>query len=210
MTHFSEELRGFARRRGALAIVLLGGALAVSASAQEDRRWRPPEATIYRDAGYRGPAVFVNEAKPDMGLAWPVNSIRIASGAWELCERTRYRGTCRTYTADTPILNTALRGRTVQSLRPAGSGGGGGGSGPGPGDGGPSLRGMAAEFFTQPSQWGQRVRACTSTSATAACAARSADTFCKQRGWTGSASQTMETVNRVIYLADVLCTRTGY
>ena len=69
---------------------------------------------------------------------------------------------------------------------------------------------MAAEFFTQPSQWGQRVRACTSSSVTAACAARSADAFCKQQGWTGSASQTMETVNRVVYLADVLCTRTGY
>src|SRR3546814_1896004 len=34
----------------------------------------------------------------------PVNSVRVASGTWELCEKTRFRGTCRTVDRDTPLL----------------------------------------------------------------------------------------------------------
>lgn len=165
-----------------------------------------PEAIIYRDAGYNGPAVNVSQAQSNMGLAWRVNSIRVHSGRWELCERTNFRGDCRTYDADTPMLVNPLRGRVVQSLRPIGDGGGGGGEVPG---NNPSLRGMAAEFYPAPALQGRRVLACTRGSATANCAAQSADAFCRQLGWTASARQTMETVSGRIYLADVLCSRTG-
>ena len=104
----------------AAAAAAVGAAMLATSSAQvpEDRMYRPPEATIYRDAAYRGPAVFIGEAKPNLGLAWPVNSIRVTNGRWELCERTRYRGTCRTVDRDTPMLGNVLRGITIQSIRP--------------------------------------------------------------------------------------------
>jgi hypothetical protein len=106
----------------AAAASIGAGFLATShAQIAETERYRPdrpPEATIYRDAGYRGPAVFIGEEKPNLGLAWPVNSIRVPSGRWELCEKTRYRGNCRTVDRDTPMLNNVLRGLTIQSIRP--------------------------------------------------------------------------------------------
>ena len=195
---------------GGAAAALAGGLFAASiAQVPDDRMYRLSEATIYRDSGYRGPAVFVGEAKSDLGLAWPVNSIRVASGRWELCERTRYRGNCRTVDRDTPMLGSVLRGMTVQSIRPVG-GGGGGGWNPNPPANDQSTRGSFAEFHTQPSSNGYRVPACSSGSATAACAARSADTWCRSIGWNGSAREHMETVNRREYLADVLCVRSGY
>src|SRR3546814_20513355 len=90
--------------RAAAAASIGAGFLATSyAQTAETERYRPdrpPEATIYRDAGYRGPAGFIGEAKPNLGLAWPVNSIRVPNGRWELFERTRYRGTYRTADRD--------------------------------------------------------------------------------------------------------------
>lgn len=177
-----------------------------SAQAPDDKMLRPPEATIYRDAGYRGPAVFIGEAKPDLGLSWPVNSIRVPNGRWELCERTRYRGNCRTIDRDTPMLNNVLRGLTIQSIRPVG----GGGWNPHPPANGQSTRGSFAEFHTQPGTNGHRVLACASGSSTANCAARTADSWCRSIGWNGSAREHLETVNRRVYLADVLCVRSGY
>lgn len=199
------------RRHVRILSVVAGGAvlaaLAQAAIGQDERIFRPPaapEAIIYRDAGFNGPAVNVTQAQPNLGLAWRVNSIRVRSGRWELCERTNFRGTCRSYNADTPMLGNLLRGITVQSIRP--SGGSGGGETPG---NNPSLRGMAAEFYPAPALQGRRVLACTRGSATANCAAQSADRFCQQFGWTGSARQAMETVSGRVYLADVLCSRTG-
>lgn len=194
----------------AAAAASIGAGFLATSSAQppQDKMYRPPEATIYRDAAYRGPAVFIGEAKPNLGLSWPVNSIRVASGSWELCEKTRYRGTCRTVDRDTPMLNNVLRGLTIQSMRPTAPGGGG--WNPAPPANGQSTRGNFAEFHTQPGTNGYRVLACTSGSSTAACAARSADTWCRSIGWNGSAREHMETVGGREYLADVLCVRSGY
>lgn len=192
----------------AAAVAIGGGFLATSnAQPPEDKMYRPPEATIYRDAAYRGPAVFIGEQKPDLGLAWPVNSIRVASGRWELCERTRFRGNCRTVERDTPMLNNVLRGLTIQSIRPVGTGGG---WNPNPPANGQVARGSFAEFHTQPATGNFRVPACNSGSATAACAARTADNWCRSIGWNGSAREHMETIGGRVYLADVLCVRSGY
>ena len=56
--------------------LLAGGVLASSlitvVVAQSDKMYRPepaPEAIIYRDMGYRGPAVNVSQPQPDLGLA---------------------------------------------------------------------------------------------------------------------------------------------
>jgi hypothetical protein len=193
-----------------LAVVTGGLALSQPLTAQEDRMWRPPvqpEAIIYRDPGYSGPAVNVSSDNPDMGLAWRVNSIRVRSGTWQLCERTRYRGRCFTFNADDPRI-TMTGGLVVQSLRPIG----GGGPSPDPQQPGnnPSLRGMAAQFYAAPAQAGYRVQACRGGSANANCARQTAQDFCKSMGWRASARQAMETVRGRVYLADVLCSNTGY
>ena len=197
----------------AAATSIGAGLLATSyAQTAETERYRPPErppeATIYRDAAYKGPAVFIGGEKPNLGLAWPVNSIRVASGRWELCEKTRYRGNCRTVERDTPMMGNVLRGITIQSIRPAS--GGGGGWNPQPPARDQVARGNFAEFHTQPSQGNYRVLACVRGSATANCAAQTADTWCRSIGWNGSAREHMETVAGREYLADVLCVRSGY
>jgi hypothetical protein len=193
----------------ATAASMGAGLFAVSrAQTPDDKMYRPPEATIYRDATYRGPAVFIGEAKPNLGLSWPVNSIRVKSGRWELCERARYRGPCRTVDRDTPMLGKLLRGITIQSIRPLGTGGGNWNPAPPAND--QVARGSFAEFHTQPAKSSYRILACESGSATANCAAQAADTYCRSIGWNGSAREHMETINGRIYLADVLCVRSGY
>jgi hypothetical protein len=165
------------------------------------------EATIYRDVGFQGPAVFVGEAKENLGLAWPVRSIRVRSGTWELCARTRYRSPCAKVSADESDLRRVSRLLyAVQSMRPVGY------APPVQPDppAGTSLRGMSGEFFPAPGRNGYRILSCPNGNSTANCAAQTADNYCKSVGYGGSASQTQETVNRRVYLADVLCTRTGY
>src|SRR3546814_13797761 len=93
-----------------------------------------------------------------------------------LCEKKRVRGSCRTVDRDTPLLGNILRGITIQSMRPVGGSGGD----PHPPANDQSVRGNFAEFHTQPTTRGVRVLACTG-SATANCAARSADNWCRSR-----------------------------
>lgn len=163
------------------------------------------EAIVYRDTGFRGPAMAVSRADPDVRLAWPVTSVRVKRGSWQLCNAANYKGACITVTRDEPNLSGKLgRGNMLRSIRPVGGWGGGGGAA-----GGKSLRGMAAEFYPAPMLGNSRVLACRHGSATANCAAQTADAFCRSAGWTASARETMETVNRKVYLADVLCSRTG-
>lgn len=194
----------------AAVVAVSGTGFFASSSAQppQDKLLRPPEATIYRDAAYKGPAVFIGEEKSNLGLAWPVNSIRVASGRWELCEKARFRGQCRTVDRDTPMMGNILRGITVQSIRPVGSGSGGWNPNPPAND--QVARGNFAEFHTQPAQGNYRVPACAGGAASASCAARSADTWCRSIGWNGSAREHLETVAGRVYLADVLCVRSGY
>jgi hypothetical protein len=75
---------------------------------------------------------------------------------------------------------------------------------------GTSLRGISGEYFPAPGRNGYRILSCPNGGSTANCAAQTANNYCKSLGYGGSASQTQETVNRRVYLADVLCTRTGY
>ncbi len=169
------------------------------------------EATIYRDRGFSGPAMAASQPQPDLRLAWPVWSIRIASGTWELCPDRNYRGRCITVTRTSPDLGMShgWRGQ-LRSMRPIGDGGWGGGGGSGwgqvPSDN-RSMRGVASEYFPQPARRGYRVEACPGGNASPACAQRNADSFCRAGGWTRAAFQQMETVRGRVFLADVLCTR---
>lgn len=186
-----------------------GAIAAVAATAFAADKMAPigvGEATIYRDIGYSGPAVYINKANPNMKLSWPVRSIRVAKGTWELCARTNYRSPCIRVAGDDPNLTGRLgRYSMMQSMRPisvlpeyptppAGT----------------SLRGMAAEFFPAPGRNGYRILSCPNGGSTANCAAATADAYCKSVGWNGSTSETQETVNGRVYLADVLCVRSGY
>ena len=187
--------------------------MAGQAQSAEERLYRPPsgqpEAIIYRDANYAGPAVAIQREEVDLGLAWPVNSIRINRGAWLICTGRSFSGRCDTITASSPTINKNYR--RIVSMRPVVLGE------PQPPVYPPvrpepqqSLRGMAAEFFPAPRQRGQRVLACPGGGSTANCAARTADSFCRQAGWNGSRTETMQTENRRVYLADVLCTNSNY
>jgi hypothetical protein len=188
--------------RTTLSAVLLAAGVAAPAAAQ------PTGATIYRDPNFSGPAVAVAGAEPNLALRFPVYSIRVQRGSWELCPERNFRGRCLVVDRTTPDLRRAYGwGGALQSMRPADSWGGGGSGGA---PGGQSLRGMASEFYPAPRLGGGRVEACPRSSATAACAADTADRFCRTAGWNGSARQLMETVNRRVYLADVLCVRSGF
>ena len=179
-------------------------------------------ATIYRDRNFAGPAVSISRDNPNLRLNFQVNSIRLQGGAWELCPQASYRGRCITVRQTTADLGRALNwGGALQSMRRADNGwGGGNGGGNGGGSGGgsgqqQSLRGMASEFFPAPrasrNPGAARVLACqTGNNGNTACAAQTADRFCRSMGWAGSARELMETQNRRIYLADVLCVRTGF
>lgn len=191
--------------------LVASAALAVAATAWAQTDKMAPigrgEATIYRDLNFQGPAVFVGEAKENLGLAWPARSIRVRSGTWELCARTRYRSPCVKVSADESDLRRVSRVLyAVQSMRPTGY------APPVQPDppAGTSLRGMSGEFFPAPGRNGYRILSCPNGNSTANCAARTADDYCKSLGYGGSASQTQETVYSRVYLADVLCTRTGY
>lgn len=193
------------------SIIFAGMALLLSAApalAQAD------EATIYRDTNFRGPAIAVSRANSNLRLNFPIFSLRVARTPWELCSQPNFRGTCITVRQSSSDLRRAYNWPgPLQSMRPAHDGwGGGGGGGATPQQ---SLRGMASEFFPAPREGrgsaAQRVLACTGVgSATANCAAQTADRFCRNNGWSGSAREMMETVNRRTYLADVLCVRSGY
>lgn len=201
------------------AVVASAIAIAVTSGAagQDERAVRPIEVTVYRDMAYNGPAASIDEAESDLNLAWPVNSIRVRGGRWEMCEQTRFRGRCQTVDRDTAMLGSILRGITIRSIRPVYDGAGGGGWGSGGGNWTPdpvannqTLQGQFAQFHTQPQINGRRIRACATGVATANCTSRTADQFCRANGWNGSARAHMETIGREAYLADVLCVRSNY
>lgn len=131
------------------------------------------------------------------------------SGTWELCERTNFQGTCRTYDRSTPVLLSRSSGLTIQSMRLAGPGSGGG-SFIGVEARDQVTTGTFAEFHTEPAARGYRIPACPVGRMTSTCAARTADNYCRTIGWNGSAREHMQTVGRVVFLADVLCVKSNY
>lgn len=164
------------------------------------------EATIYRDVQYSGPAVYADGPRANLGLTWPVRSIRVKSGTWQLCAKKNYGKPCIIVAADDPNLSGRLgRMSVMQSMRPIGAV-----IDPPAPPAGTSLRGMGAEFFPAPGRNGYRILSCANGGSTANCAARTADDYCRSIGWNGSAHESQETVNSRVYLADVLCVRSGY
>ena len=174
----------------------LGGALALllpgAAGAQQSG-----ELVLYSDIAFRGQTYVITGPRQNVRVPFRVRSAQVAPGdSWEICPQTRYRGNCNTVSESQGNIAWS-----VMSARPAADAGG---LAPGNQQ---SLRGMASEYFPQPSDRRGRVLSCPDGSATTACAARNADRFCEQRGWTASSYERQETVSGRVYLADVLCTR---
>ncbi|WP_374513914.1 beta/gamma crystallin-related protein [Brevundimonas sp.] len=96
-----------------LATVLAGASCLISATAPAPAE---PLAIIYRDIGYRGPARTLTGPSPDLDLEWPIRSIRVQRGVWELCARPNYRGLCTRYEASERSIPSARE--YTQSARP--------------------------------------------------------------------------------------------
>lgn len=194
---------GFAATLAMIAAGLVPAA--VSQAQQSDTMQAPAaEATIYRDANFRGPAAFIGRSNANLGLAWPVNSIRVAGGTWELCEQINWGGNCRTVDRDQALLGSRQRGMTVQSIRLVS--GSGGGSFIGVEARNQVTRGASTEFHTQPESRGYRIPACPTGRPTNSCLKRTADNYCRTQGWRGSAHRTNQIIGQRAFLADVLCT----
>jgi hypothetical protein len=181
--------------RSVLGTALAAGLLLVpGASAQ-----RSGEITLFSGIGFTGRAFTLTGPRETLNLGWTVRSVRAGGGpSWDLCTGSRFRAPCNRLTRSvTNVRWTVASARpTVATPGPA----------PIPPGGGQSLRGMSAEFFVAPSDGRNRVEACRQ--GTAACAAESADRFCRSRGWTRATYQRQETVGGRNYITDVLCTRT--
>ncbi|MDP3739540.1 MAG: hypothetical protein Q8R02_19285 [Hyphomonadaceae bacterium] len=145
--------------------------------------------------------------QPDLRLAWQVRSITVVRGQWEICTRPNYVGDCAWVSANMFNIAPLGIGYAIQGMRPVTTT-------PPPrpvpvAGFGPSLRGMNAEFFSQPSQDGRRILACQTGSATANCARATAEQFCRARGYNFVGNVSLETAGRRVVLADVLCKRTN-
>lgn len=181
-----------------------------SASAQEERIWRPPgggqaqaDISLYRAPNYQGPHIRAQTAVSDLGVNWRVRSVRVTRGEWQICSGVNYTGFCRTIDEDIPVIAALSDNSRIRSLRPAPREPSGGGNA------GPSLRGMSSEFFTQPSSRGQRILACQRGQASMNCARQTAEQFCRARGYNYLGNVALQTERNRVYLADVLCKRSA-
>ena len=185
-----------------LSWLALGAALVLLPSASEAQRAN--QLVLYSEIGFRGRSITVSGSQSLVNVPFTVRSARIAAReAWQVCPLPAFQGPCNTFQENQGNILwrvSSARPRTFEPTpTPLPS--------PVPPGGGtaPSLRGMSAEFFPQPSDRNGRVESCAQ--GTARCAQQSADRFCQSRGWTASAHETQETLNRRNFLADVLCTQ---
>jgi hypothetical protein len=199
-------------------LATLGLALGLFAAAPQSLAQRPGDFTrplppaspgqlaFFSGANFQGQVFHVNGARPDLRLPYRVRSYAISPGdRWQVCANANFRSPCSEVDQSRPDRGlTALI--DIRSARPTRSSAG---EFPNAGYAGPSLRGMASEFFRAPEAGGQRILACRSGPETAACAADTAGRFCQARGYAGSAFQRLETVRRQTFLADVLCSTAG-
>ncbi len=196
-----------------LASVLLLGASAPAAA--QDRM--APNAQIFSATNFMGRSLTITRETPVLQASWQPRSIRMGGGSsWEVCEQRHFMGRCTVVTGSSSNLASQLGVTRIGSIRPAHGGPANPGPGPSPvplpsvpsqGANGPSLRGMAAEFFPAPASRGRRIDACNSQGGSAACVTREAENFCRSVGYAAVRNSAAETVGGRIYLADVLCSR---
>ena len=112
-------------RNGVLAAASLV-ALTLPAHADRGRdsyRGGHSGVVLHADAGFRGEAIQVDGAIPDLKplrFNDRVSSISIRSGAWEVCTDAHFRGRCATIDTSVSRLNDLRLNDNVSSLRPVG------------------------------------------------------------------------------------------
>jgi len=82
-------------------------------------------AVLHADAGYRGGALQVDGAVPDLARIRfndRISSISIRSGVWEVCTDANFRGKCATIDTSVSRLNDLRLNDNISSIRPAGYG----------------------------------------------------------------------------------------
>ena len=181
---------------------VVAGLIAAHASAQEPPR-PADEATIYNKGHFKGARRTIY-GPTRFEQPFPMKSAEIAAGSrWEFCSGNTYTG-CRQFDQSVPSTIINVRSaRPVAGILPSTAAVAGQLV---PGQPGPSLRGLAAEFFVAPDVNGNRVEA---SAGTAEAMARQADDFCRAHGWRHSVHQRLQTVGGRFYLADVLCADDG-
>ena len=187
-----------------LAWLALGAALILPSASEAQRA---NQLTLYSEVGFRGRSIIVTGTQTLVNVPFTVRSARIAPReAWQVCPLPAFQGPCNTFQESQGNILWRVSSARPRTFTPAPTPTPLPSPVPPPGSGtAPSLRGMSAEFFPQPSDRNGRVESCTQ--GTARCAQQSADRFCQSRGWTASAHETQETINRRNLLADVLCTQ---
>lgn len=162
------------------------------------------DVILYRLPNYMGPYVRVQTPVANLGVNWRVRSIRLNSGQWRVCTGANYNGNCTVLRNSVPQISAGADLSSINSLTPIGVV-----QPPVPGHGaGPSLRGMAATFYSQPSENGQRILSCRRGGSTANCAQATALNFCQAHGYNFVGNVRQQSVGNRVYLADVLCRTT--
>lgn len=108
-----------------LSIIGLSASLISSVVSAQMIRPTPPsslnsdEAILYKESSFQGPALAISTGRPSLDIAWPVKSIRIQKGTWEVCGLPNFVGACSLY--KTSANNIPTRLQHIQSLRPVNS-----------------------------------------------------------------------------------------
>ena len=180
------------------AAVVAAAFLPVQASAETK-----DQVTLYSRGNFTGSRYTITGPTQGIQVPFTVRSVAIPEGTqWELCSGNKFTG-CRQ-------LNESLKGAviSVRSARPVAP------PLPAtaaaltavPGQPGPSLRGLASEYFVAPDMGGNRVEV---RAGTAEAASAAADEFCLARGWRSSGHERLQQLASTFYLADVLCIQTA-
>jgi hypothetical protein len=169
-------------------------ALSASASAQDEGA-----LVLYSKGHFEGFSQVINGPRTNMSPL-EVKSMKIPPGTtWDLCSGNTFSG-CARFTASKEAMV-----RTVRSVRPVAPAipetAQGAGTGPVAGAG-PSLKGLASEFFVVPALDGNRIEVVGNA---AGAASGAATEFCRVHGWRMSVYERVQTVGGRTFLADVLC-----
>jgi hypothetical protein len=168
--------------------------LSTVASAQEQG------LVLYSKGHFQGFSQTIDGPRTNMSPL-DVKSIRVPRGtSWDLCSGNTFSGCVRFSESKEAMA------RTVRSIRPVApaipetattstSAGAVAGSGP-------SLRGLASEFFVVPTQGGSRIEV---AGAAAGASSTAATEFCRTHGWRMSVYERVQTISSRMFLADVLC-----
>ena len=159
------------------------------------------EISLFSRGHFKGMRNAIAEPA-QFGSPLVVRSLVVAPGTqWELCSGNTYTGCRQVSGSIASMVMTVRSARPVANILPASAGLRSEGTGPGP-----SLRGMASEYFVAPGEGGDRVPV---EPGTAEAMSRRASEYCRARGWRSSVHSRLQTVGEKVYLADVLCVDPG-